>query len=349
MHRLWRSIPFLGLVVIIATGCVRSAGNNAFVPVDPGVGMTASSTPLPPEPESTPTALDASAQSEDIATPTEAGIALTVVVPTETALPLLEVTSTATNTEIATSTLIPTSTSLPMVPTSTPLTVEALPTLADANAQALQAPTSSVPTGPSGPVMIATNTPIPSPTPIPTVGAQSATGAESTTEDTAGTSESAVQPASSDDDTCTYTVQRGDNAFRIAVNNNITLRELQVANPSLTGSNPVIFPGDVLSIPGCGEGTSPRQTSTPTPAPTSATGETPAEDGTPVPDGFTVYVVRSGDTLSQIARNNGTTISAIVAANNIANPDRLSVGTELLIPQAATPTPAATATAAVGG
>lgn len=47
-----------------------------------------------------------------------------------------------------------------------------------------------------------------------------------------------------------------------------------------------------------------------------------------------IYVVQQGDTLNSIARQFNTSVDAIVAANNIQNPDALQVGTTLTIPQA---------------
>lgn len=44
------------------------------------------------------------------------------------------------------------------------------------------------------------------------------------------------------------------------------------------------------------------------------------------------YVVRSGDTLDEIARKHDVTVSAIVGANQLTAPDRLSVGQRLSIP-----------------
>jgi hypothetical protein len=46
-----------------------------------------------------------------------------------------------------------------------------------------------------------------------------------------------------------------------------------------------------------------------------------------------IYVVQTGDTLNSIARQFNTTVEAIIAANNIQNPDALQVGTTLIIPQ----------------
>ena len=44
------------------------------------------------------------------------------------------------------------------------------------------------------------------------------------------------------------------------------------------------------------------------------------------------YVVRAGDTLTDIARRFGTTVQAIMAANNLADPNFLVIGQVLFIP-----------------
>jgi LysM repeat protein len=48
---------------------------------------------------------------------------------------------------------------------------------------------------------------------------------------------------------------------------------------------------------------------------------------------LTIYVVKSGDTLTRIARTYGTTIKAIETANDL-NGDRIVVGLKLKIPEA---------------
>ena len=48
-----------------------------------------------------------------------------------------------------------------------------------------------------------------------------------------------------------------------------------------------------------------------------------------------VYVVKSGDTLGNIARDHNTSISALASANNLSSPYRLSVGQQLTVPGAA--------------
>src|SRR6516162_3065901 len=47
----------------------------------------------------------------------------------------------------------------------------------------------------------------------------------------------------------------------------------------------------------------------------------------------TIYVVKSGDTLTRIARTYGTTVKAIEAANDLGG-DRIVVGLKLKIPEA---------------
>jgi len=94
-----------------------------------------------------------------------------------------------------------------------------------------------------------------------------------------------------------------------------------IANPSF------LRVGQRLSIPG-------------TAAPAAPTKPKPAVAPAPAP---MIHVVASGETLTGIARRYGSTISAIAAANGIANPSFLRVGQRLSIPGAAGsgPTPAA--------
>lgn len=44
------------------------------------------------------------------------------------------------------------------------------------------------------------------------------------------------------------------------------------------------------------------------------------------------YTVRSGDTLSSIAQELGTTVEALVEANDIADPDVIDIGQQLTVP-----------------
>jgi len=119
------------------------------------------------------------------------------------------------------------------------------------------------------------------------------------------------------------------------------------------GTSPVAFISALLSdqtgtqIPAAAAGgtikvvvatPTPTPTGTP-PTPTATTTPvtvTPSPTPTPVPAGFP-YVVRWGDTLWGIALRFGTTVEAIVRANNIADPDYILAGQTLIIPGVAPP------------
>ena len=49
----------------------------------------------------------------------------------------------------------------------------------------------------------------------------------------------------------------------------------------------------------------------------------------------TIYKIKSGDTLSSIAKAYGTTVSALQQANGIQNPNRIYAGSTLKIPGSA--------------
>lgn len=83
-----------------------------------------------------------------------------------------------------------------------------------------------------------------------------------------------------------------------------------------------------------------RHTATPTPAPgrptyTPAPGRptyTPEPGKPPLPEGDCWYHVRAGDTLYDIARQHGTTVSAIASVNNLYDLNVIYVGQKLHIP-----------------
>ncbi|NPV09402.1 MAG: DUF5107 domain-containing protein [Anaerolineae bacterium] len=76
----------------------------------------------------------------------------------------------------------------------------------------------------------------------------------------------------------------------------------------------------------------PRPSATPSP---TATAEPPPPVPTPTEESWPRYVVVRGDTLSEIAARFGTSVDAIARANGLADPDRLSIGQELIIPDSA--------------
>ena len=77
-------------------------------------------------------------------------------------------------------------------------------------------------------------------------------------------------------------------------------------------------------------GTDESEVQTPIPIPTVATPPSPTP--APTPEAF-IYVVRSGDTLGSIAAEFGTSLDAIIAVNQLTDPDKISIGQEVEIPQ----------------
>jgi LysM repeat protein len=100
----------------------------------------------------------------------------------------------------------------------------------------------------------------------------------------------------------------------------------------------IILAGVVLTVLLVWGGAPPSDSPTPTPTrallPTTAVEASvptvpPTETATPAP---LVYTVKAGDTLSGIAQTYGVSVQDIVAVNNLANPDVLNIGQELIIP-----------------
>lgn len=110
-----------------------------------------------------------------------------------------------------------------------------------------------------------------------------------------------------------HTVESGETISTIAKRYGATVRAILTANDLKADS--LISIGQRLIIPL-------PVADTPTPTPTS----------TPSPTPF-VYTVKSGDTLSAIAKKFDTTVEAIMEANGITNASNLRVGAKLTIVQ----------------
>jgi peptidoglycan endopeptidase LytE len=116
-----------------------------------------------------------------------------------------------------------------------------------------------------------------------------------------------------------YKIVKGDTLGTVATHHKVTLKALMDANP---GVDPVKLQiGQTIHIPA------------PAPA-ASTTGQAPPTGDTGT--GEKIYTVKSGDSLTKIATEQGTTIKALRAANNLKT-DAIKVGQKLKIPAGSTP------------
>jgi len=113
----------------------------------------------------------------------------------------------------------------------------------------------------------------------------------------------------------TYTVSRGDSAWKIAKRLGVSTQALLSANHLTEHS--VLQPGQRLVAPEQGVG---RGYQAP---PNRGAGSQPA----------TRYVVKPGDTLEAIAHRFGVTVNTLDRRNGLRNPNRLRVGQTLRIPR----------------
>ena len=125
-----------------------------------------------------------------------------------------------------------------------------------------------------------------------------------------------------------YVVVVGDTLGKIAKKNSVTLKALEAANPGVVPTKLKV--GQKLSIPAGTGGAS-----------ASAVTATGSDTG------METYTVKSGDTLTKIAKHYGTTVKALESENNLSTTG-IKVGqklkipskTEVAAPVAATPEPA---------
>jgi LysM repeat protein len=125
------------------------------------------------------------------------------------------------------------------------------------------------------------------------------------------------KPATPAPSASTYTVKSGDTLSKIALQHNMSLKDLMTLN-NLTGH--LIFPGQVFKVSKSAGSTSEEQNETSVSAPPASS----------APSGNSVYVVKSGDTLSGIAAKHKSTVKQIKALNNL-NSDLILVGQKLKV------------------
>jgi LysM repeat protein len=141
-----------------------------------------------------------------------------------------------------------------------------------------------------------------------------------------------VRPSAAQTGGTSYTVQPGDTLGSIAQRYGVTTAALMQEN-GLSDVN-TVWSGQLLTIPAAAG-------SAPDAQPTATPGDTSTGAGV-----TSTYTIQSGDQLSDIARANGVSLAALMAANGITNADLIRVGQTLIIPAAATAQPAATPQAA---
>lgn len=327
-RKLLPALLLAGLLTL--TGCFRQAGDD-FQPVTAGGASGQSVQPSPsalfvevtpqtplPFVETSPTVEgeateEITAPTGDFLLPTDDLAATAVVEPTSDTGERAAETPEAVDSQPTAETIAPTtdSGSQPMIVTvAVTNTPEIVPTEAPPTTDpAAGAPTSEfiTPGAPSNPnAVIITNTPMPDVPPT-------------------NTPSGLITPTSLFEDleaNCIYMVRGGDSLYRIAINNNTSVSALRAANPQLSGD--LIRPGQQLRLPDC-ESTTDNAGGL-TPAPTEIIAPT-------TPGNVIEYVVRPGDTLYNIALRNGVTVRQIIDLNELVNPDRLSIGQRLLLPQ----------------
>jgi LysM repeat protein len=249
--------------------------------------------------------------------PTSNQVNLSDIAPTTPATPTPMPTAMPTAQEpavTATRTLVPTTTPADFVPSAAPTEntlVESQPTATVLFAPSFTPAVTAPPTEPG----IATpgmNDILPSPTTAPTI-------------DPRFMPTPTALPV--EENPCIHVVHANDTLYSIAQDNEVSLSDLVAANPSLLGGSEYtpLQIGWQLQLPGC---------AVPGAEPTVAAVEgeispTPAtqEEGFPK-----THIVQPGETIFAIGRLYGVSPDAIIAANNLANPNMIQPGDTLIIP-----------------
>jgi LysM repeat protein len=119
----------------------------------------------------------------------------------------------------------------------------------------------------------------------------------------------------------TYVIVRGDTLSSIAARHHVATQALLNAN-GLSWTS-IIYPGQKLAIPGT---SSPAKPATPAAPPKTTPSANPASTKS------STYTIKSGDTLSSIAKAHSTTVEKLLAANNLSWTSTIYAGKKLIIP-----------------
>jgi len=126
------------------------------------------------------------------------------------------------------------------------------------------------------------------------------------------------------------TVNKGDSLYKIAKQNHMTVDAIKKLN-GLANDNLKI--GQKLKVEV--KGAAPAPVTTPAQTAVAAVKTTPVTPKVSAPvaaSASSLYTVSKGDTLTKIAKQFKTTPSAIMSANNMTDPRKLSIGAKLKIP-----------------
>jgi len=133
-----------------------------------------------------------------------------------------------------------------------------------------------------------------------------------------------AEPVADVTPTTTYTVKSGDNLWIVAKRNHLSYTELAAANNLKSNAN--LHEGQKLLIPG-------KPVAHTAPAVDSATAAKTAVPAAAKPSADAVkHIVKSGESLSMIAKQYGVKQGDIAVANNITDPQKIRAGMELTIP-----------------
>jgi len=132
-----------------------------------------------------------------------------------------------------------------------------------------------------------------------------------------------VAPAPTEAAATEYVVVKGDSLWKIARKNGVTVKAIEAANPGIDPARLKV--GQKLTIPA---------------ASSAAESATTMTGSAGTGGGQEIYIVKSGDTLSKIAKRYGTTVRAIESENGLST-THIKVGEKLKIPaKAEAPAPA---------
>jgi LysM repeat protein len=123
---------------------------------------------------------------------------------------------------------------------------------------------------------------------------------------------------------CIHVVKPNDTLYSIAQENDLLLNDLVVANPDLLGGSAT---RRCKSAGNLRSGLLPRPNTHRHADPLASPPTAPSQEGFPK-----THVVQSGETIYAIGRLYGVSAEAIIAANNLANPNLIQPGTTLVIP-----------------